>query len=39
MEEHFGLAGSKPVLYRPGSDYVGDYCGPDECTFIPKEDR
>lgn len=39
LEEHFGLAGSKPVLYRPASDYVGSYCGPDECTFIPKEDR
>jgi len=39
MEEHFGLAGSKPVLYRPASDYVGSYCGPDECAFIPKEDR
>jgi citrate synthase len=39
MEEHFGLAGSKPVLYRPASDYVGSYCGPDECAFMPKEER
>jgi citrate synthase len=39
MEEHFGLAGSKPVLYRPESDYVGAYCGPDECTFILTDER
>ncbi len=39
MEEHFALAAPKPVLYRPESDYIGTYCGPDECTFIPQEDR
>jgi citrate synthase len=27
------------VLYRPESDYVGDYCGPSECTFVPMDQR
>jgi hypothetical protein len=22
------------VLYRPDSEYIGEYCGPDECTFV-----
>jgi len=39
IEEQFGGAEAKPVLYRPESDYIGDYCGPDECTFVPVEDR
>ena len=39
IEEQFGGAAAKPTLYRPESDYVGDYCGPDECTFVPLEDR
>jgi len=39
LEEHFALAAPKPVLYRPESDYVGDYCGPAECAFIPIEKR
>ncbi len=39
IEEQFGGAASKPALYRPESDYVGDYCGPDECTFVPVDDR
>ncbi len=39
LEEHFALAAPKPVLYRPESDYVGEYCGPAECEFIPKEKR
>ncbi|MEW5909034.1 MAG: citrate/2-methylcitrate synthase [Thermodesulfobacteriota bacterium] len=38
IEEHFGDV-AKPVLYRPESEYVGDYCGPDECAFVPLEDR
>lgn len=39
MEEQFGGAEAKPTLYRPESDYVGDYCGPDECTFVPMDKR
>jgi 2-methylcitrate synthase len=39
VEEQFGGAGSKPVLYRPDSEYIGDYCGPDECAFVPMEAR
>lgn len=39
IEEQFGGAGAKPVLYRPESDYIGDYCGPDVCTFTPLDDR
>lgn len=39
IEEQFGGAAPKPVLYRPDAEYIGDYCGPDECTFIPLEER
>jgi len=39
IEEQFGGAEAKPALYRPESDYVGDYCGPDECTFVPMDER
>lgn len=39
IEEQFGGADAKPVLYRPASDYVGDYCGPAECEFVPMEKR
>ena len=39
IEEQFGGAAAKPALYRPESDYIGDYCGPDECTFVPVDDR
>ncbi len=39
IEEQFGGAASKPVLYRPDSQYIGDYCGPDQCTFVPMEAR
>jgi len=39
LEEQFGGAASKPVLYRPESQYIGDYCGPDQCTFVPMEQR
>jgi citrate synthase len=27
------------VLYRPESDYIGDYCGPEVCEFVPIEKR
>lgn len=39
IEEQFGGAEAKPTLYRPESDYVGDYCGPDECSFVPMDER
>ena len=35
IEEQFAGAAPKPVLYRPEAEYIGDYCGPDECTFTP----
>jgi len=39
LEEQFAGAASKPVLYRPASEYIGSYCGPEECTFIPIAER
>ncbi|MFC1858940.1 citrate/2-methylcitrate synthase [Thermodesulfobacteriota bacterium] len=39
IEEQFAGAAPKPVIYRPESEYVGDYCGPDECSFVPMNDR
>ena len=39
IEEQFGGAASKPVLYRPDSQYIGEYCGPDLCTFVSMEER
>ncbi len=39
IEEHFGDAAPKPVLYRPESEYIGDYCGPSECAFVSMDRR
>ena len=39
LEEQFAEAAPKPALYRPESDYVGEYCGPDECVFVPIDER
>jgi citrate synthase len=39
IEEQFAGSASKPVLYRPDSEYIGEYCGPEECKFVPMEDR
>jgi len=39
IEEQFGGAAPKPALYRPESDYVGDYCGPEECVYIHIDER
>ena len=39
IEEQFAGAADKPALYRPESDYIGDYCGPDECAFVPIDER
>jgi citrate synthase len=39
IEEQFGGAAPEPVLYRPDSEYIGDYCGPDECPYVPVDNR
>jgi len=39
IEEQFAGAAPEPVLYRPDSEYVGDYCGRDECPYIPLQER
>ncbi|MBF0231113.1 MAG: citrate (Si)-synthase [Desulfamplus sp.] len=39
LEEQFALAAPKPALYRPGASYVGDYCGPNECSFVDIDKR
>jgi citrate synthase len=39
IEEKFAEAQPKPELYRPDADYVGTYCGPQACEFIPVEER
>ena len=39
IEEQYAGASAKPVLYRPESEYVGDYCGPETCSFTPIENR
>jgi citrate synthase len=39
IEEQFAMAAPKPSLYRPGAEYIGDYCGPDECVFTDMNDR
>jgi citrate synthase len=39
IEERFAGASEKPVLYRPESAYIGTYCGPEECAFVPMEER
>jgi citrate synthase len=39
IEEQFGGAASKPVLYRPDSEYIGEYCGPEACAFVPMDER
>jgi citrate synthase len=39
IEEQYAGAAEKPALYRPASDYIGDYCGPDECSFTPIDER
>ncbi len=39
LEEQYAEAAPKPMLYRPESDYIGDYCGPDTCAFEPIDQR
>jgi len=39
IEEKFAEAQGKPALYRPSSDYIGNYCGKTGCTYAPVEKR
>jgi citrate synthase len=39
IEEQFAEAAPKAMLYRPSADYVGEYCGPAECSFVPMDKR
>jgi len=39
IEEKFGDAQGKPALYRPSSDYTGQYCGKTGCVYTPVEQR
>ena len=39
IEEKFAEAQPKPELYRPDADYVGTYCGPEACPYIPIKER
>lgn len=39
IEEKFAEARGKPALYRPQSEYVGDYCGPVGCEYRPIHER
>jgi citrate synthase len=39
IEEKFGDAQEKPTLYRPSSEYVGNYCGKTGCVYQPIDKR
>ena len=39
IEEKFAEAAPKPALYRPKALYVGRYCGPMGCEYIPIGNR
>jgi citrate synthase len=39
IEETFGDAQEKPALYRPASEYTGNYCGKTGCVYRPVADR
>jgi citrate synthase len=39
IEEKHAEAQPKPELYRPDSDYVGTYCGPEACEYVPLDKR
>jgi citrate synthase len=39
IEEKFGDAQDKPALYRPSSEYIGNYCGKTGCTYDALEKR
>ncbi|MGD1834228.1 MAG: citrate/2-methylcitrate synthase [Nitrososphaeraceae archaeon] len=39
VEEKFAEAAPKPALYRPKAVYVGKYCGPMGCEYVPMNER
>ena len=39
IEEKFGDAQEKPALYRPSSEYIGNYCGKTGCIYAPMDTR
>lgn len=39
IEEKFAEAQERPALYRPDSEYVGNYCGRTGCIYTPIEER
>jgi len=39
IEEKFGDAQGKPALYRPSSEYIGQYCGKTGCVYKTIEQR
>lgn len=39
IEEQLAEAQPKPALYRPKAQYVGRYCGPQGCEWVPLESR
>jgi citrate synthase len=39
IEEKFAEAAPRPALYRPKALYVGKYCGPMGCEYIPISNR
>lgn len=39
MEQQFPKEPKKAALYRPSARYVGEYCGPEECSWEPIESR
>ena len=39
IEEKFAEAAPKPALYRPKAVYIGKYCGPMGCEYLPMSIR
>jgi citrate synthase len=39
IEEKFGDAQEKPALYRPSSEYIGNYCGKTGCVYSSVQER
>jgi citrate synthase len=39
VEEKFAEAQEKAALYRPEAEYIGDYCGPMGCEYVPVAQR
>ena len=39
IEEKFAEAQGKPMLYRPSTEYIGNYCGLMGCSYEPVTER